>query len=385
MSRQNIHTWENLVKKQLKTEDIYSILNKPNIEGLEVRAYYNTTSGGLKNLPKVEESTRLVSPYYEGMDENVFAVLLNENAENLEEKTVFVNSEALAGHIKIEDEDAYYALVDVFQEDGHVNEQLAKELLEKNFKRNICVDVALHQNSGAAIYQQLGLALAKIKDLTEIFGEGILSKIILKIAVGGTYFFEIAKIRALKLVFNQLSKEFGLDEIPYIFAETSLRNKAKNDEENNLIRSTLELAAAMIGGADAVFSSNYKIEKTNDLSSEISFKQQIILAYESIVNVFEDAANGSYFIEDLTQQIAKKSWKYFLELEQNGGYSANIKSGKIAKDIYDFAVQEQFWVDEGKIKLTGVNLYPKREATRKIEDLYSSETIKPVRLAEMFE
>jgi methylmalonyl-CoA mutase len=64
------------------------------------------------------------------------------------------------------------------------------------------------------------------------------------------------------MVFNQLSKEYGLDEVPYIFAETSLRNKAVSDNENNLIRSTLELASAMIGGADAVFTNNYLVDRS---------------------------------------------------------------------------------------------------------------------------
>jgi methylmalonyl-CoA mutase len=54
----------------------------------------------------------------------------------------------------------------------------------------------------------------------------------------------------------------------------------------------------MIGGADAVFSNDYKFEDSSELSKEISFKQQIVLAYESIINVFEDATSGSYFVED---------------------------------------------------------------------------------------
>ncbi|MDO5615194.1 MAG: methylmalonyl-CoA mutase family protein, partial [Cruoricaptor ignavus] len=179
--------------------------------------------------------------------------------------------------------------------------------------------------------------------------------------------------------------EYGLDEIPYIYAETSLRNKAKNDEENNIIRSTLELASAMIAGADAVFTNDYKVEKSTELSQEISFKQQIVLAYESIINVFEDAANGSYYVEELTQQIAEKSWQYFLQIEENGGYLENLKSGKIQKDIYQQATAEQTWVEEGKIKLIGVNLYPKLEQTKSVADLYTETEIKPVRWAEMFE
>ncbi|MCT2564253.1 methylmalonyl-CoA mutase family protein [Chryseobacterium herbae] len=378
--------WEALVKKQLKTEDIYSILKKENLEGIEVKPFYSEVQKPLVNLPKVEENTHLVARYHESLEEDVFAFILDHNVETLEQKTLFVNNKELAGHISPQEEDQYFSLVDVFNEnEGIIDDQLAKELLAKDFKRNICVNISLHQNAGAAIYQQLGIALSKTKELVELYGPEILNKLIFRIAVGGNYFFEMAKLRAFKIVFNQLSREYGLNDTPYIFAETSLRNKAVADSENNLIRSTLELAAAMIGGADAVFSTNYLVSRSTDNSEEISFKQQIVLAYESIINVFEDASNGSYFVEDITRQIAEKSWELFVEMEEAGGYLALLNQGVIQKKIYDQAIEEQKWVEEGKIKLIGVNLYPKLDVKRSIEDLYSEKEIKAVRWAEMFE
>ncbi|WP_449397963.1 methylmalonyl-CoA mutase family protein [Chryseobacterium wanjuense] len=378
--------WENLVKKQLKTEDIYTVLTRENLEGIDVKPFYDTVEKPLVNLPKIEESTHLVARYHESLEEDVFAFILDHNVENLEQKTIFVNNVDLAGHISPKEEDQYFSLIDVFDEkEAVINDQLVKELLAKEFKRNICIDISLHQNAGAAIYQQLGIALAKTKELIEVYGSEILNKLIFRIAVGGNYFFEIAKLRAFKMVFNQLSKEYNLDEIPYIFAETSLRNKAISDSENNLIRATLELASAMIGGADAVFSNNYLVDRSTENSEEISFKQQIVLAYESIINVFEDASNGSYYVEDITQQIAGKSWSLFVEIEEAGGYLELLKQGIIQKKIYDHAIEEQKWVEEGKIKLIGVNLYPKLEVKKSVEELYDEKEIKAVRWAEMFE
>lgn len=378
--------WENLVKKQLKTDDIYPILTKENLEGIVVKPLYDSVQKPLVNLPKIEESTHLVAKYHESLEEDVFAFILDQNVENLEQKTIFVNNAELAGHISPKEEDQYFSLIDVFDEkQAVINDQLVKELLAKQFRRHICVDISLHQNAGASIVQQLGIALAKTKELVEIYGSEILNKLIFRIAVGGNYFFEMAKLRAFKIVFNQLSKEYDLDEIPYIFAETSLRNKAVSDNENNLIRSTLELAAAMIGGADAVFSNNYLVERSTENSEEISFKQQIVLAYESIINVFEDASNGSYYVEDITRQIAEKSWAFFVEIEENGGYLELLKQGTIQKKIYDHAVEEQKWVEEGKIKLIGVNLYPKLDLKKSVEELYNEKEIKSVRWAEMFE
>ncbi len=378
--------WENLVKKQLKTDDIYPILSKENLEGIVVKPFYDSVQEPFVNLPKIEESTHLVAKYHESLEEDVFAFILDQNVENLEQKTIFINNEELAGHISPEEQDQYFSLIDVFDEkQAVIKDQLVKELLAKQFRRNICIDISLHQNAGASIVQQLGIALAKAKELVEIYGSEIVNKLIFRIAVSGNYFFEMAKLRAFKIVFNQLSKEYDLDEIPYIFAETSLRNKAVSDNENNLIRSTLELAAAMIGGADAVFSNNYLVEKSTENSEEISFKQQIVLAYESIINVFEDASNGSYYVEDITRQIAEKSWAFFVEIEENGGYLELLKQGTVQKKIYDHAIKEQKWVEEGKIKLIGVNLYPKLDVKKSIEELYSEKEIKAVRWAEMFE
>lgn len=381
-----MEAWENLVKKQLKTDDIYSVLSKPNLEGIEVKPFYDPSEKKLPVLPRSEENTHLVARYHESLEEDVFAFLLTENVETLAEKTIFVDNLQLAEHITAEEANRYFSLIDVFSEnESQIDDQLVKELQAKNFERNICVDISLHQNAGASIVQQMAFALSKTKELCELYGEEILSKIIFRVAVGANYFFEIAKIRALKFLFNQFSKEYNLDLTPYIFAETSLRNKSVSDSENNLIRSTLELAAAMIGGADAVFSNDYNLQNSTENTAEISFKQQIVLAYESIINVFEDGANGSYFIEDITRQIAEKSWKIFLSIEEEDGYLKNIQNGKIQKMIFEQATAEQNWVEEGKIKLIGVNLYPKLDVKKQVSALYDEKIIKAVRWAEMYE
>ena len=376
--------WETLVKKQLKTDDIYSTLNSENLEGIVMKPYLDEVKIPLQNLPKIAESTFLVSKYHQNLEDDVLAFLLDENVEFLSDKSIFINNIELAEHIKIEDTNNYFSLIDVFdQQTGTFKEQLAKELLAKNFSRNICVDVSFHQNCGASIVQQLAVALAKCKELIEKFGAENLNKIIFKIAIGHNYLFEISKVRALKLLVNQLSKEYGSNEVPFIYAETSFRNKTETDAENNLIRSTLEISAAMIGGADAVFSNNFRVVNNTELSEEISFKQQIVLAYESIVNVFDDAANGSYFVEDCTQQFAKEAWKYFLKIEENEGYSAYFQN--INKDILAHSKVEHQWVEDGKIKLVGCNIYPKQETKKAVKDLYLSDELQTVRWSEIYE
>ena len=378
--------WENLVKKQLKVDDIYAVLQKENLENLEVKPFYNTVEKPLTNLPKVEESTHLVSFYDEKWEEDAFAFYINQNVDGLQEKTLFFDDKAYAETVVIEKSNKYISLIDVFNhKTGEINQEVATSLLNKGFDRALSINISGYQNAGASIVQQVGIALGKAKELIEVFGPEVLNKIVVKVAVGAQYFFEIAKIRALKLAFFQLSKEFGLETIPYIFAETTLRNKSIEDSENNLIRSTLELSAAMIAGADAIYSNDYKLNEETALSKEISFKQQIVLAYESIINVFEDASNGSYYVEDLTQQIVSKGYQYFIEIENQGGFIEAMKTGSIQKEIYLQGTTEQQWVNEGKIKLIGVNLYPQLEVKNQPESLYSETEIKPVRWAQAFE
>lgn len=380
----SVADWENLVKKQLKTENIYDILSKENSEGIQVMPYYEAGPYQVPLLPRCEESTLLVAKYHEDIDDQIFAVLADTIPHGITDKTVFLH--------KAPDQtpeigpNRLLSVVDVFDEThGAIDENLGKKLLSFGFERNIGVDVSKHQNSGATITMQLAAALAKAKDIAEIFGAGVLKKLTFRFATGSNYFFEIAKYRAFKLLFNSLSKEFNLDEIPYIFAETSRRNKSLNDPENNLIRSTLEIAAAMAAGADAVFVNDYKIAKGDLLSEEISFKQQIVLAYESILNVFDDAGNGSYYIEAITRQLAENAWELFLEIEESGGYSKNIQSGKIQAQIYRSAVLEQQKVLDGTIRLVGVNIYPALKQTKEIESLYDVKVLNEVRLSEIFE
>ncbi|MHA6727649.1 methylmalonyl-CoA mutase family protein [Chryseobacterium sp. A301] len=381
----SIEAWEELVKKQQNLENLYESLSKENLEGLVVKPIYAKEKKERAVLPRLEESSSLVAPYHESLEQDVYSFALENNVEDLEDKTLFVTSKELCEHI-VTDLNRVFPLVEPFEESTQkLSDQLVKEFLAKGFERALCIDLTLYQNAGATMVQQLAVGLGKLKELVEVFGPECLEEVLFRISVGSNYFFEIAKIRALKLLFNQFCQEYDKTGVPYIFAQTSNRNKSKLDIENNLIRSTLELSSAMVGGADALYSSDYKLESGSEWSREIGFKQQIVLAYESLINVFEDALGGSYYVEDLTLQLCEKAWAEFLEIEKEGGFEKAFENGSITQKIYQSACKEQSWVQEGRIKLIGVNLYPKHEVIRTVESLYSPNSLKAVRLSEMFE
>ena len=162
--------WESQVRKQLKNDDIYGILAKENLEGVLVKPYYSNTANNIPVLPKVVESTHLVSNYRKELESDVYAFLLEKNVEDISEKTLFINNRELAEHISPKDDNGYIALVDIIDDEAAMlDEQLGRELLAKQFHRNLCVDITLHQNAGAGMAQQLGIALSKAKELVEVF------------------------------------------------------------------------------------------------------------------------------------------------------------------------------------------------------------------------
>ena len=118
--------WENLVKKQLKVDDIYAVLQKENLENLEVKPFYNTVEKPLTNLPKVEESTHLVSFYDEKWEDDAFAFYINQNVDGLQEKTLFFDDKAYAETVVIEKSNKYISLIDVF---NHKTGEIKKWLL----------------------------------------------------------------------------------------------------------------------------------------------------------------------------------------------------------------------------------------------------------------
>ena len=382
----SLQDWEQLVAKQLKTDDIYAVLRKENIEGIILQPYYgNAATAGI--LPRSEENTHLVARYNPDFVDQAFAVLVDGSPDELTGKAVFVEKAAVENGLLFTAENKYFSLCDILPNNlpAEIDAETVEKLKDLPFEKSYCINISIHQNAGASMVQQLAVALLKAKELVEQEGREVLNKLLFRTAIGGNYFLEIAKLRALKLLVGQLAKEFGIETPAYIFAENSLRNKTAADPENNLIRSTLELAAGMIAGADAVFAKDYKIENTDSLSEEISFKQLVVLAYESIINVFGDAAAGAYVVEDATRQLADKAWQLFLELEEKGGYLEMLKTGELQKMIYDQGIKEQQKIDDGSIKLIGVNLYPALTPVHEIADLYDPATIKSVRLSQRYE
>lgn len=229
----------------------------------------------------------------------------------------------------------------------------------------LSVDANLYQNAGANCVQQVAYALAHLNEYFNTFVDGILPlpvnpKIQVNFAVGGNYFFEIAKLRAFRYLFDLINKEFGFNFIPEMVVEPSLRNKSIYDYNVNMLRTTTECMSAILGGANTVRNVAYDtiFHKSNEFGERISRNQLLILQEESYFKDAQKAVEGTYYIETLSIQIAEKALQLFKEIEQKGGFVNQLFSGVIQRKIKDNSQKEQDQFNAGQLNLIGVNKQP---------------------------
>jgi len=291
--------------------------------------------------------------------------------------------------------------------------KILENLLQKaSVNTNILsVDAGLYQNAGANIVQQVAYALAHGNEYLNAYGHAVIqspsSKTITGLsegsvefifAVSSNYFFEIAKLRAFQYLWNLLNKEYDIKIKAHLLVKPSLRNKTLYDYNVNMLRTTTECMSAILGGADVISNASYDslYHKKNEFGERIARNQLLILKEESYIKVANQFADGSYYIEEITEQIAQKALALFKDIEKNGGFLKQLHAGTIQRKIEESAEKEQQQFDNGEIVLLGTNKHPNNEDKMKSHlELYPfvknkprKTTIKPIiakRLAEKLE
>jgi len=225
----------------------------------------------------------------------------------------------------------------------------------------LSIDGGLYQNAGANIVQQIAYTVAHANEyFTRVATIG--KPIVLQASIGTNYFFEIAKLRAIRLLFNLIAKEYDHNFDCHIIATPTKRNKALYDYNVNMLRTTTECMSAILGGADAVCNLAYDAlyHKDNEFGDRISRNQLLVLKHESYFDKVNNPADGAYYIEELTQQLADKALILFKDIEANGGFLTQLHEGTIQRKINESAAKEQELFDNGKEVLLGTNKYPNK-------------------------
>ena len=261
------------------------------------------------------------------------------------------------------------------------------------------INVNLFANAGATPAQQLGISLSMIYDTHLRLGAGNLSNYWVNFAIGSNYFMEIAKLRAFRRIWTQLVNELNVQAtVPVIYAETAVRNKSIKDVYNNMIRTTAEAMASVIGGADEILVRSFDdtLGEPTEFGDRVARNQQHILQYESHLSEVQDMSAGSYFLERLTEELAEKGWEYFKTIEEQGGFIAAIQSSWLQSEIEASDREERAQYSGEEKFMVGVNKFTREDkdlARLLTRPMFSSANnkeheVRPVfikRLAEDFE
>tara|TARA_R110000868_G_scaffold88088_3_gene245737 strand:+ start:993 stop:2372 length:1380 start_codon:yes stop_codon:yes gene_type:complete len=254
------------------------------------------------------------------------------------------------------------------------------ETIVKN-TNTISIDASLYQNAGATMVQQLAYALAHVNEYLNHFNNVTARnemtwrsfKIIFQVSVGTNYFFEIAKLRALRILWETIRSEYQIISDCLIIATPTKRNKTLYDYNTNMLRTTTECMSAVLGGANTICNLPYDAiyHKDNEFGERIARNQLLVLKHESYFNKVDNPSDGSYYIETLTNQMGGESLELFKNIESSGGFLKQLKEGTIQRKIKESAAKEQQLFDEGKEILLGSNKHPNNKDRMKHElELY---------------
>jgi methylmalonyl-CoA mutase len=182
-------------------------------------------------------------------------------------------------------------------------------------------------------------------------------------AIGMNHFMEIAKLRAARLLWAKLVKQFNPKDEKSLslrtHCQTSGWSLTEQDPFNNVARTTIEAAAAVFGGTQSLHTNalDEAIALPTDFSARIARNTQIFLQEETKITKTVDPWAGSYYVEKLTHDIAQKAWTLIEEVEAIGGMTKAIEAGIPKLRIEEAAARTQARIDSGTDIIVGVNKY----------------------------
>jgi len=243
------------------------------------------------------------------------------------------------------------------------------QMADENGFQSLAADGAFYHNCGATIIQELGIALAIGSEfmarIPERKRESAAKQFWMHLSAGSLYFPEIAKFRAARLLWNRVLDGYGIKkrEPLTLHASTSTWNKAIADPHTNMLRATTEATSAAVGGVNriTVHPFNAHFEQTDLFSHRIARNVSHILDEEAHLSAVENPGDGSYYVEVLTDEIAKKAWAFFQLIETQGGFRKALEGNIIQREVGRSRKAKEDALATRKLALTGVNITPDAE------------------------
>jgi len=265
------------------------------------------------------------------------------------------------------------------------------EIGQEPYYRPTAIRADFLHEAGAHAVQELGYALAEGVERLETLAGSVgvdfaAGEIDFVFAVGSTYFLEIAKLRAARLLWARAAAAFGPASLEScamrLHVRTSRFNKSVCDANTNVLRATTEAMSAAIGGCDSLTVEGFGF--TPHLAQSI----QYILREEAHLDAVADPAGGSYYIESLTDVLAREAWKLFQSVEAEGGYAKALAMGTIEKALAETRAARQKAAASRRRTLVGVNNYPnltEKDPEDRVPAPQDRDPFPAIRLAEPFE
>lgn len=234
--------------------------------------------------------------------------------------------------------------------------------------QTICVHSRAWHESGANAVQELAFTLATGVEYVRAANERgldvdqVAPRMRFAITVGVNFFMEIAKLRALRMLWSRAVSAMGGNEASQKLAlhvRTSQWNKTVYDPYNNLLRSTVEAFAGVLGGCDSmqVGAFDEVIRRPDDFSRRIARNTQLVLQKECHLDHVIDPSGGSWYVESLTAELAQRSWGLFQEVEKLGGMEAAMRAEFPQKAVGVVASDKIKGVNRRRDSVVGVNQY----------------------------
>ena len=182
-------------------------------------------------------------------------------------------------------------------------------------------------------------------------------------AVGMNFYLEIAKMRAARLLWCRIMKDFGAQSPKSLMlrthSQTSGWSLTEQDPYNNVVRTTIEAMAAVFGGTQSLHTNSFDeaIALPTEFSARIARNTQLIIQEETHITSVVDPWAGSFMMEKLTQDMVDKAWEIMEEVRAQGGMTKCVDSGWAKLRIESAAAQKQARIDSGQDVIVGVNKY----------------------------
>jgi methylmalonyl-CoA mutase len=225
------------------------------------------------------------------------------------------------------------------------------------------------QEAGATAVQELAFTLADGMEYVRaakaqgLDVDSFAPRLSFFFAIGMNFFMEIAKLRAARLLWHRIMDGFGArsdkSKMLRTHCQTSGVSLTEQDPYNNIIRTTIEAMAAVLGGTQSLHTNSFDeaIALPTDFSARIARNTQLVIAEESGVTNVADPLGGSYFVEALTRELAEKAWALIEEVEAMGGMTAAVAEGMPKRRIEEASAARAARADRGEDVIVGVNRY----------------------------